>query len=161
MTTNAPFTVSLDVDENNGYFSTNGSTYAPFSTNGVSILIDRTTTLAYFGRDALRNTSATNIRTYTLIIPRIVAPVITLEGACVRSNPCRSGTAAVIDNLPDGTVATVYSVSGRRIIDIPSSRGVISWNLVTANGKQAAPGVYLCHLRSASGTAVLSIMVHP
>ncbi|MBI4979636.1 MAG: right-handed parallel beta-helix repeat-containing protein [Spirochaetes bacterium] len=44
-TTNAPFTVMLDVDRNFGYWSTNGSAFTQFTAAGTSITIDRTTTL--------------------------------------------------------------------------------------------------------------------
>ncbi|MBI4977123.1 MAG: T9SS type A sorting domain-containing protein [Spirochaetes bacterium] len=66
MTTNKQFTISLDVNENYGYFSTNGSAYIPFTTAGTNIFISRTTVLSYYGRDALGNTGATNVRTYTI-----------------------------------------------------------------------------------------------
>ncbi|MBI4976595.1 MAG: T9SS type A sorting domain-containing protein [Spirochaetes bacterium] len=67
MTTNRSFTINLDVNENTGYWSTNGSAFMPFTTNGVSIFIDRTTALRSYGRDVLGNNGTTNTQTYTVI----------------------------------------------------------------------------------------------
>ncbi|MBL8994163.1 MAG: hypothetical protein JNM63_12545, partial [Spirochaetia bacterium] len=72
LATNCAFTITLDVDEANGYWSTNGSAFAGFGTGGVSIPISQTTTLLFFGRDAAGNAGVTNTRTYILNLP--VAP---------------------------------------------------------------------------------------
>jgi hypothetical protein len=72
------FTVNLTVDEEDGWWSTNGSPYVSFSTQGVAIPIGRTTTLAYFGLDAAGNCSATNVRTYT-VLADTAAPVVSVS----------------------------------------------------------------------------------
>lgn len=83
VTTNAQFTLSLDVNENYGYFSTNGSAYVQFTTAGTNILISRTTTLSYYGRDAVGNMSATNTKTYTF---DTTAPVVSGVPASMTTN---------------------------------------------------------------------------
>ncbi|MBI4979269.1 MAG: alkaline phosphatase family protein [Spirochaetes bacterium] len=73
LTTNTTFTVTLDVNENYGWFSTNGTTYYQFTTAATNIIIDRTLTLYYYGRDTLGNNSSTNTRIYTMDIPPVVS----------------------------------------------------------------------------------------
>ena len=92
---------------------------------------------------------------------RLTPPITTMDQVFIRNNPCRAGSVITINNVPNGTVATIYSVSGRRMIELPPSAGIISWDVTLANGKAVGPGVYLCHLRSASATAVVKIMVRP
>jgi dienelactone hydrolase len=80
-TTNAPFTVTLAVNENSGWWSTNGSAYVSFTTAGVSIPIRSTTALRYYGRDSLGNTGVTNLRTYTLtnVVDDTRAPIVSVS----------------------------------------------------------------------------------
>ncbi|MBI4977226.1 MAG: T9SS type A sorting domain-containing protein [Spirochaetes bacterium] len=84
--TNAPFTVTLDVNETYGYWSTNASTgsaqavWNQFTTNGTSIDIENTTSLSVYGRDSLGNNSATNTYLYTLVVTPPAAPTnLTLQ----------------------------------------------------------------------------------
>ncbi|MBL8993402.1 MAG: hypothetical protein JNM63_08685, partial [Spirochaetia bacterium] len=76
LTTNQVFTVALSTTENSGYFSTNGSAFAPYTVVGTNLIISGTTTLLFYGRDVLGNTSATNTRTYTLIWGDITPPTV-------------------------------------------------------------------------------------
>lgn len=69
-TTNRAFTLDLTVDEDFGYWSTNGVTYTAFAKPGTSVSIRRTTTFSCYGRDAAGNTSPTQTRTYTIITRR-------------------------------------------------------------------------------------------
>ncbi|MFC1504799.1 beta strand repeat-containing protein, partial [Spirochaetota bacterium] len=66
ITTNQAFTLSLRVDDNNGFWSTNGaSNFIQFTTIGTNITISIDRTIFYYGKDALGNTSTTNSNTYT------------------------------------------------------------------------------------------------
>ncbi len=72
LATNEPFSITLSVDENNGYWSTNdGATYVSFTNGTASISIDHSLTLKYYGKDALNNTSETQIKNYfwKIILP--------------------------------------------------------------------------------------------
>lgn len=65
-TTNQAFNVTLSVDEDFGYWSTNGSAYVSFGTETDTIFIDKTTTiLKFYGRDNLGNTSSTQTLIYS------------------------------------------------------------------------------------------------
>lgn len=65
--TNKLFTLGLSVNENWGYWSTNGKNgpYQQYSTTGTTIPISLTRTVHYFGRDRFGNTSTTNSATYS------------------------------------------------------------------------------------------------
>ncbi len=66
-TNNKVFDVVLSVDENNGYWSTNGSAFSSFSSNAnTSITISNYTFLYYYGQDTCGNTSLTQNVVYTL-----------------------------------------------------------------------------------------------
>lgn len=91
LATNAAFTVNLSVNEDSGYWSTNGSPYASFTTTGVSIPIAATTTLRFFGRDDLGNTSPTNTRVYTFTTPPPPpsgAPLVTAPASFTTNYEC-------------------------------------------------------------------------
>lgn len=75
ITTNEIFTVTLSVDENYGYWSTNFANFVQFTTAGTSVMIGYdTTNLRYYGIDILGNTSATQNVVYTF------PPLITIDG---------------------------------------------------------------------------------
>lgn len=65
-TTNLAFIVSMAMNEDYGYWSTNGSVYSTFAIPGTNILIGSSTTLSYYGKDVLGNTSVTNTRFYII-----------------------------------------------------------------------------------------------
>ncbi|MBI4975956.1 MAG: DUF4832 domain-containing protein [Spirochaetes bacterium] len=102
-TTNDAFTVTLGVNENYGYWSTNGwATSNQFGTSGASIYIQQTTTLACFGRDALGNTGATNVFTYTLT----PSPMLTIWLPCSENTGTRAYDSTANHNdalLSNGT----------------------------------------------------------
>jgi hypothetical protein len=66
-TTNVPFYEYFDISENYGYWSTNGSPWAQFDTNGVGWVFRATTTLQVLGCDAAGNVSETKTATYTIL----------------------------------------------------------------------------------------------
>ena len=62
-----PFIVSLGVNENYGYYATDGGAYQQFTPGtGASIPVNRTTTLSVYGQDVLGNNSGTNTFVYML-----------------------------------------------------------------------------------------------
>ena len=63
-TTNKAFTITLSVNKDYGYWSTNNSPFYQFS-NTTNLNIIKTTILKYYGNDGL-NTSATQIINYTI-----------------------------------------------------------------------------------------------
>ncbi|HMB01167.1 MAG TPA: hypothetical protein VKS21_09290, partial [Spirochaetota bacterium] len=75
-TTNQPFTLNISVDQDFGYWSTNGTDWNTV-TNGApqNITINHTATIQVFGDDSLNN-SGTNAFTYTFDTN---APVVTLS----------------------------------------------------------------------------------
>ncbi|MBI4979270.1 MAG: carboxypeptidase regulatory-like domain-containing protein [Spirochaetes bacterium] len=113
--TNAAFTVTLDVNENYGWFSTNGSTFYQFTTSATNILIDRTLTLSFYGRDALGNTSTTNMRTYTVDLP----PVVSGAPASCTTNKTFTIALAVDDNYgywsTNGTTFYQFTTAGTTV----------------------------------------------
>lgn len=64
LATNAAFRVSLGVNENSGFWSTNGSLFLPFTTKGTNLIVYRSTTLRVFGVDILGNVGTTNTYRY-------------------------------------------------------------------------------------------------
>jgi hypothetical protein len=73
--------VSLQVNEDSGYFSQNGDPYVAFTTGGTNILLTNTTALLVYGQDVLGNVSATNNHTYTLNPPPILTGVVYANGS--------------------------------------------------------------------------------
>jgi hypothetical protein len=66
----APFTINLGVDENYGYYSTNGISWHQFSPiTGAAIYVGDTTSLSVYGQDVLGNNSGTNTYLYTYSPP--------------------------------------------------------------------------------------------
>jgi hypothetical protein len=76
VTTNQAFGVTLSVDRNFGYWSTNGSVFNQFPTGTASLTVVTTTTMKYFGMDAGLNSSATQKRIYMF---DTTAPVVTAQ----------------------------------------------------------------------------------
>ncbi|MBI4977073.1 MAG: T9SS type A sorting domain-containing protein [Spirochaetes bacterium] len=87
-TTNRPFAITLDVNENHGYWSINGGAYQQITTNGAALYIDRTTTLRYYGMDAFGNASATNTKSYAFSVAGCVyeGEIATLYRAGIAAN---------------------------------------------------------------------------
>lgn len=82
--TNASFTLSLDVDEENGHWSTNSAAgpFTSFTTSGTSLFLSTTATniadgyvIYYYGEDAKGNVSSTNSN---VILFDVSAPVINI-----------------------------------------------------------------------------------
>ncbi|MBI4979268.1 MAG: metallophosphoesterase [Spirochaetes bacterium] len=149
LSTNKVFSVALAVNENYGYVSLNGGAYVQFTSAGTNISITKTTTLSYFGRDALGNSSATNTRTYTVTI------ITGLENP----SAVRGTDGFTFMNLPENTSGAVYSVSGRYVAPLSANTQGLFWDTQTVNGKRAAPGVYLCRLTSARDMKIVKVMV--
>lgn len=64
---NVGFNVDLTVTDNYGYWSTNNSSYISFNSGTVSIPINSTVTLRFFGKDLLANSTATQTVIYTIL----------------------------------------------------------------------------------------------
>ncbi|MBI4977707.1 MAG: hypothetical protein HZC28_09505 [Spirochaetes bacterium] len=112
--TNKSFIVTLSVDDNYGYWSTNGSAYRSFPASNTNITISGTTVLSYFGKDISGNTSVTNTRTYTFDTN---APVITGLPASFTTNASFSLSLGLNEN-------TGYW----------STNGGVTYNPFTTNG---------------------------
>ncbi|MBI4979263.1 MAG: T9SS type A sorting domain-containing protein [Spirochaetes bacterium] len=147
LTTNSSFTVTLDVNENHGYWSTNGSAYSSFTTSGTSITVSRTTTLSYYGRDILGNTSGTNSITYTVALPKPAAPqnvtasLVQGAGAAVRWHDA--------SGIEDGFIVyrSTSSNSGFTAIAMPAANGT---NCIDSN--TAAGNTYYYKVSATNGS---------
>lgn len=67
ISTNTSFTATLSVNEDYGYYSTNGSTFVQFTTIGINIDISANTELQYYGEDIFGNKSPTKNIYYYII----------------------------------------------------------------------------------------------
>ncbi|MEK6793454.1 MAG: hypothetical protein AABZ39_01660 [Spirochaetota bacterium] len=94
-------------------------------------------------------------------ITRMFSTTSNLNYACALNNPYRGSGDILFANIPSDTTLKVYTLSGRCIVSMPapSDGSRLAWNALTATGKKAAPGVYLCRLSSYSGTRVLKVMI--
>ncbi|MBI4978090.1 MAG: hypothetical protein HZC28_11440 [Spirochaetes bacterium] len=115
-TTNKAFTSVLTVNENYGYWSTNGTVFNQFSTNGASVAVARSTTLLYYGKDMLGNTSATNSVAYTFDTN---APVVSGAPANCSTNAGFTVNLGVNENYgywsTNGTAFTQFTTAGAGI----------------------------------------------
>ncbi|MBI4977326.1 MAG: dienelactone hydrolase family protein [Spirochaetes bacterium] len=141
-TTNRSFTVSLDVNENYGYWSTNGSAYMSFTTTGTNIIIDRTAVLSVYGRDMLGNSSATNTYTYTLVIAPPAAP----SGLAIQDLGTMTLKLSWTDNAANESAFRIYrstngtsfaylmsaGANSTSFTDSPLSAGVTYWYRISA-----------------------------
>ncbi|MBI4979266.1 MAG: RICIN domain-containing protein [Spirochaetes bacterium] len=113
LTTNKAFSITLDVDKNYGYWSTNGSSFSPFTTAGVSVPISRTTTLRYYGKEGTGISGTTNSRTYTF---DTAAPVVSGAPANLTTNASFSITLDVNENYgywsTNGSAFSQFTTSG-------------------------------------------------
>jgi hypothetical protein len=75
-TTNQSFSVTLSVDKNSGYWSTNSHPYSSFPAGTVIVPITTTRTLRYYGQDIALHTSSTQVKIYTI---DTAAPLITVK----------------------------------------------------------------------------------
>jgi hypothetical protein len=48
---------------------------------------------------------------------------------------------------------SVYNLNGERILDVTASGGIYTWNLGTADGGVAAPGLYAAVFRTDGGAS--------
>ncbi|MBI4977225.1 MAG: hypothetical protein HZC28_07065 [Spirochaetes bacterium] len=76
LTTNALFTLTLDVNENYGYWSTNGAAgpYQQYTTAGTSVSVQRSTSFHSYAKDVLGNCTATNSNYYTITVSKPSVP---------------------------------------------------------------------------------------
>ncbi|MBI4975948.1 MAG: right-handed parallel beta-helix repeat-containing protein [Spirochaetes bacterium] len=106
-TTNQPFSITLSVNENHGYWSTNGSAFAQFtSALPVTIAVTTNTTLRWYGRDVLGNTGATNTRTYI-----VGAGIPNTPGAFAAKAAANSITLRWADSSTNESAFRVYRSS--------------------------------------------------
>ncbi|MBI4978438.1 MAG: DUF4832 domain-containing protein [Spirochaetes bacterium] len=84
LTTNNTFMVQPGVVGNYGYWSTNGTIFYQFGTNGTNVAISRTVTFYYYAADTNGTCSATNSSVYTVL--DITAPSVTGAPAAFTTN---------------------------------------------------------------------------
>jgi hypothetical protein len=64
--------------------------------------------------------------------------------------PLTQGDPAVVNGVPAGGSVTIVSATGRHIRRIAGDQGRCAWDLRSARGTRAAPGVYLVIVRDAA-----------
>jgi arabinan endo-1,5-alpha-L-arabinosidase len=165
--TNTSFALRFDINENNGYLSSIGPAgpYGAFFTNGTNLLVSKSTTFWYFGRDALGNASKTNT-TVCQILPQAVA-ANDLSGIRVVGSPYRGqGPGISFHHLTSNASVQVYSISGRFVgsakRDPGMGPGTLLWPALQADGIAVPPGIYLCVVADGSDARkIVKVMVSP
>ncbi|MBL8994665.1 MAG: hypothetical protein JNM63_15070, partial [Spirochaetia bacterium] len=126
-----------------GYISTNGTAFFSFGSAGTNIAVSSSTTLWFYGRDILGNTSATNREVY-IVEP---ASMETNAGLVIHNNPYRGEDEGIVfENIPAGGSLRVFTISGKNVLTLRRASDGVSkliWNLKDENGRRVSPGVYL------------------
>ncbi|MBX3731182.1 MAG: chitobiase/beta-hexosaminidase C-terminal domain-containing protein [Verrucomicrobiae bacterium] len=127
-TASAPFSVRLTVDRNFGYWSTNGSPYAAFSTAGTNLWIGSTTTLSFYGRDAAGNAGPIRTRVYTIdATPPGSTSVIDIEAERFSSLSAPFQLNTTVD--PDASEGRyLFAPPGQLSVQAPPSTGHARYN---------------------------------
>lgn len=91
-----------------------------------------------------------------------------LAKAAVIGNPFRGGEGVTFVNLTTDTVVTVFTIAGQFVAEVrvdpntpDGALGRVLWRVKNKDGRDVAPGVYICSARSASiqKTKVLKVVV--
>ncbi|MBI4978973.1 MAG: fibronectin type III domain-containing protein [Spirochaetes bacterium] len=126
----AQVTEYLSVNENSGFWSTNGGTWNSFDTNGVDVAINRCTTLQYYARDGVGNTSATNSRYYGIlyVTNRFVMPPENSPSVEVSWPQISNANTFYIDKLVGVTWSNMITVGTSPYIssEVPYT-GLTNW----------------------------------
>jgi hypothetical protein len=95
-------------------------------------------------------------------VPGLEETRLTLD---VRPNPLRDGgtISFVFPKATEGVIS-IYTVTGRRVAEIPirlpgAGSGEVTWNGCDMDGHQMSPGLYFCRLKAARGTVTRKFMI--
>lgn len=97
-----------------------------------------------------------------LDLSRLFSISASLDNACAIGSPYRGGEGITFANLTDDASITIFTVSGKRLAALPAAgngTGRILWPVRTDSGVQVKPGVYLCCIKSRTGTKMMKVMV--
>ena len=95
LTTNAAFKITLNVDKDSGYWSTNGSSFHQFAKGNIDINIVHDTVLRFYGFDGTRN-SSTNTNFYRIKLVLLGTALWNMNTAAEMAKFDNDGSGSVI-----------------------------------------------------------------
>jgi hypothetical protein len=119
VSTNAVFTITLESDEANGYYTTNALNWVQFSVNGTNsglISVATSMTLSFYGRDEAGNVSATSNLVFVVTLPDGATPEDDVITVTPSANPITEGAEAKFKSWVAKDVTEcelrIYSLAG-------------------------------------------------
>ncbi|MBI4975941.1 MAG: heparinase II/III family protein [Spirochaetes bacterium] len=145
-TTNRPFMIEIDVNENNCYWSTNGRSgpYQKAVAPGGAVIIQKSGSFHYYGRDVLGNTGSTNSNYYSIIVTRPDMPTNLSTSANVSGIRLQWADNSFnedgfrIYRSSNNTVYTNIAVTSSNTIlydDTTAAAGVMYWYKIAATNQ--------------------------